>query len=141
MSIRYQPVKIYSELEQLIYKYESGFLPDSTILHADRVVWLIDHPTGSVFALNENNNLFVAPLVETEEFDKPEKRIYNDRSNGKRYTWLSDDFSPVSDTCEWIIKQRHKLIKMQLMYEGSLKASQKSDHDVNSEEELWNKWI
>ena len=35
----------------------------------------------------------------------------------------------VSDNCEYALKQRHKLIKMQLLYESSLKASEKIDHD------------
>ena len=142
MTIINQPVKIYSELEQLIYKYEGGFLPESTILHAEfgkfycnlpqtsYPVWLVDHQTGSVFVLNKNNILFVAPLVETKESDKPEKRIYNDKSNGKRYTWLSDDFSQADDNCVWHIKQRHKLITMQLLYVISLKTTGKIDSDM-----------
>ena len=140
------------ELEQLIMKYEDGILPDTTILHAQfgRVVWLIDHPTNSVFTLNgvsrkrckeeivkniindnRNNILFVAPLVETQDFDTPEKRVYTDRSSGKRYTWFDDDLSLVSDSCEYSIKQRHKLITMQLLYEENLDASLKNDHDDN----------
>lgn len=127
MTIRHQ-----AELEQLILKYEDGVLPDSTILHYypnyGSVVWLIDHQTDSVFTLNQNNILFVAPLVETEEFDRPEKRIYNDRSTGRRYTW-TDDLRPFSENCSYKLYQRIKLIKMQLLYESSLKASEKVDHD------------
>ena len=128
MTIRHQ-----AELEQLILKYEDGVLPDSTILHAEfgKVVWLIDHQTGSVFTITNDKSLLVAPLVETQEFDKPGKRIYTDRSDGRRYTWdfLSDDFTAVDENCEYALKQRHKLIKMQLLYESSLKASEKIDHD------------
>ena len=128
---REMTIRDQAELEQLIIKYEKGVLPDSTILHAEfgRVVWLIDHQTGSVFTLTGDKNLLVAPLVETEEFDKPEKRIYYDRSTGRRYTWSTDDFSPVSENCEYELKQRHKLITMQLLYESNLKASAKNDHD------------
>ena len=128
MTIRHQ-----AELEQLILKYEDGVLPDSTILHAEfgKVVWLIDHQTGSVFTITNDKTLLVSPLVETQEFDKPEKRIYTDRSDGRRYSWdfLSDDFTTVDENCEYALKQRHKLIKMQLLYESSLKASEKIDHD------------
>ena len=90
-----------AELEQLIIKYADGILPDATILHGEfgRVVWLIDHPTSSVFTLTGDNELLVATLVETQEFDTPEKRVYTDRSSGKRFTWSNDDFSLVSGAC------------------------------------------
>lgn len=124
-------IRDQAELEQLILKYEDGVLPDSTILHAEfgKVVWLIDHQTGSVFTITNDKSLLVAPLVKTQEFDKLGKRIYNDRSDGRRYTWLSDDFTTVDENCEYALKQRHKLIKMQLLYEINLDSVAKNDHD------------